>query len=97
MCCALLVFVPAARRQSIDLAVAGAGTACTAVRVNQSSLYSRLILAAGAACSAWLLVQISEIADCPSWDGSIPAAATDTDGGLGSALRGALTFQPQFG
>jgi hypothetical protein len=29
-------------------------------------------------------VQISEIPDrCPSWDGSIPAAATDTDGGLG--------------
>jgi hypothetical protein len=28
-------------------------------------------------------VQISEISDCPSIDGSIPAAATDTDGGLG--------------
>eukprot|EP01049_Picozoa_sp_SAG25_P027633 SAG25_NODE_14500_length_254_cov_0.793548_1_plen_39_part_10 len=29
-----------ARRRSIDLAVAGGGTACTAVRVNQCSLYS---------------------------------------------------------
>jgi hypothetical protein len=33
-------------------------------------------------CSAWLL-PISEIPDCPSIDGSIPAPATDTDGGLG--------------
>ena len=39
-----------------------------------------------AACSAWLLVQISGISDCPSIDGSIPAAATDTDGGLGVGL-----------
>ena len=30
----------------------------------------------------WL--PISEIPDCPSIDGSIPAAATDTDGGLGT-------------
>jgi hypothetical protein len=30
-------------------------------------------------------VQISEIPDCPSWDGSIPAAATDTDGRLGTS------------
>jgi hypothetical protein len=54
-------------------------------------MYSRLILVPWqlAACSAcWLLarwLQISEIPDCPSWDGSIPAPATDTDtdGGLG--------------
>ena len=33
----------------------------------------------------WL--PISEIPDCPSIDGSIPAAATDTDGGLGNTIR----------
>jgi hypothetical protein len=58
-------------------------------------MYSRLILVPWqlAACSAcWLLarwLQISEIPDCPSWDGSIPApamaghAAQTQDGGLG--------------
>ena len=34
----------------------------------------------------WL--PISEIPDCPSIDGSIPAAATDTDGGLGIRCTG---------
>eukprot|EP01047_Picozoa_sp_COSAG01_P065512 COSAG01_NODE_8865_length_2632_cov_7.701540_2_plen_208_part_00 len=39
------------------------------------------LTAPGAVHGFWL--PISEIPDCPSIDGSIPAAATDTDGGLG--------------
>jgi hypothetical protein len=72
-----------ARRRSIDLAVAGAGTACTSKSVHavQPTHSGSWLRAVPAGC---LLVQISEIPDCPSWDGgSIPAPATDTDGGLG--------------
>jgi hypothetical protein len=73
-----------ARRRSIDLAVAGAGTACTAVRVNQCSLYSPTH-----SCSCGCAVP-----DCPSTGQSRRPPQPQT-AGWGTVARASSTQQQQ--
>jgi hypothetical protein len=65
----------------------GLAAACRHMLVETSGSWLRAVP------GCWCRFLRSLTADCPSWDGSIPAAATDTDGGLGAAPRAAASRQ----